>query len=143
VDGKPFLVLASELRTNTATSPQPIWPLILEAQTKGYVAAAMLEELTPSQRIRVGDYTLQCQRRSAGAPPEPQSPSPHGIYVTTGPEEFYTAGSGLIVTFEPHTPGAPIAGLGTVEEGCFVERRWVRGRSLAGEDTGQGKNVTL
>ena len=34
-------------------------------------------------------------------------------------------------------------GLGTVEEGNFVDGRWVPGRHLAGDDTGQGEFPTV
>ena len=53
------------------------------------------------------------------------------------------AGSGLTVTFSPDTPGPPLAGLATVEEGRFVDGQWVRGRTLAGDDTGQGNSISL
>jgi hypothetical protein len=33
--------------------------------------------------------------------------------------------------------------LGTVDEGAFVNGRWVPGRQLAGDDTGQGDYVGL
>jgi Domain of unknown function (DUF5597) len=41
----------------------------------------------------------------------------------------------VTVTFTPNTPGPPLAGLATVEEGVFVDGRWVPGRQLAGDDT--------
>ena len=127
-------------------------PMILENQTKSRVAGVLLEDLTPSQKIVLGGYTLNLQgaggrRPVAGAPPEPGAGAtaqrPHGIFIATGPDEFYMAGSGLSVTFTPNTPGPPIVGLGTVEEGRFVDGKWVRGRTLAGDDTGQGNNISL
>jgi hypothetical protein len=125
-------------------------PLILENQTRGRVAGVLLEELTPSQKLRVGDYTLNVAgngpRRSVpGAVSSDAStaPAPHGIFIATGPDEYYMAGSGLTVTFSPDTPGPPIAGLATVEEGRFVNGQWVRGRTLGGDDTGQGNSISL
>ncbi len=47
-------------------------------------------------------------------------------------------GNGARVTFSSNTPGTPLAGMGTVEEGTFVNGRWVPGRLLAGDDTEQG-----
>lgn len=113
-------------------------PLILENQTKNRVAGVLLEELTPAQKVRLGDYTLNISRRTASQPA-----TPHGIFIASGTDEFYMAGSGLTVTFSPETPGPPIVGLATVEEGRFVDGRWVRGRTLAGDDTGQGNNLSL
>jgi hypothetical protein len=126
-------------------------PLILENEPKGRVAGVMLEDLTPSQRIRLGDYTLNisgapARRFSPGepaAPDAPRSQTPHGIFVATGSDDFYMAGSGLSITFATHTPGPPVVGFATVEDGHFVDGRWVRGRTLAGDDTGQGNSLSL
>lgn len=127
-------------------------PLILANQAKGRVAGVLLEELTPAQKLRLGGYTLSVAG-SGGRPPvagaggaasaASSAPAPHGIFIAAGPDEFYMAGRGLTVTFSPDTPGPPIVGLATVEEGRFVEGRWVRGRTLAGDDTGQGNNISL
>jgi beta-galactosidase GanA len=126
-------------------------PLILENQPKGNVEGVLLEELTPSQRIRLGDYTLNVspggpRRIFPGEPASPEAPraqSPHGVFIASAPDEFYLAGSGLTVTFSANTPGPPIVGLATVEEGRFVDGRWMKGRTLAGDDTGQGNSVSL
>ena len=127
-------------------------PLILENQVKGRVAGVLLEDLTPSQKIRLGDYTLNISgnrpRRfgpdaATASPQSSTEPPPHGIFIATGPDEMYMAGTGLTVTFTPNTPGPPIVGLGTVEEGHFAGGRWVPGRALAGDDTGQGNNISL
>jgi hypothetical protein len=123
-------------------------PLITENQPKGRVAGVLLEALTPSQRLQLGGYTLNVagnggRRPAPGNLPAPTLPAPHGIFIAAGPDEFYMAGSGLTVTFVPDTPGPPIAGLATVEEGRFVDGRWTRGRTLAGDDTGQGNSISL
>jgi hypothetical protein len=126
-------------------------PLILEQQPKGHVAAVLLEELSAAQRVRLGDYTLNVQGDRATPPlfgprpatPPAAGPRPHGIFIATGPDEFYMAGLGLSVTFTPNVAGAGMAGLATVEDGRFIDGRWVRGRLLAGDDTGQGNNISL
>src|ERR1035441_8092377 len=126
-------------------------PLILENQPKGRVDGVLLEDLTPSQRVRLGGYTLNVsgggpRRIFPGEPVSPEAPrdqSPHGIFIATAPDEFYMAGSGLTITFSADTPGPPLVGLATVEEGRFVDGRWIRGRTLAGDDTAQGNSVSL
>jgi beta-galactosidase GanA len=131
-------------------------PLILEHQAKGTgMDAVLLEELTPSQRIRVGDYTLELtgttQARRATAPAPGQGgvitgdePSvPHGIFFAIGPNEYILAGRSLSIKFRPETPGPAIVGLGTVQEGRFVNGKWVFSRQLGGDDTGQGTSLTL
>src|SRR5581483_4490890 len=126
-------------------------PLILENQPKGRVAGVVLEDLTPSQKVRLGDYTLSVapggpRRIFPGEPVSadaPRSMAPHGIFVNTAPDEFYMAGSGITITIAPSTPGPPIAGLATVEEGRFVNGKWIVRRTLAGDDTGQGNSISL
>jgi hypothetical protein len=47
------------------------------------------------------------------------------------------------VSFTPNTPGPEHAGIGTVEEGTFVNGHWVANRQLAGDETGEGQNLSL
>ncbi len=120
---------------------QQLTPLITQHQTTGDVAGAVLESITPSQRIRMGDYELNIQPNRPAGPAAGSVPEPHGIFIRSSPNEFWIAGSNITITFKPVTPGDPIAGLATVEEGEFVDGKWVRGRILAGDDTGQGNSV--
>jgi len=53
------------------------------------------------------------------------------------------AGFGVSVSFSANTPGLPLVGLDTVEEGTFVDGRWVPGRRLAGDDTIEGDSLQL
>ncbi len=116
-------------------------PLISEHQGNGTMSAALLRWNDPPQKIQVGNYTLEVSflrpRVLPGTPePQPPFPSAAAIFIASGPDEFYAAGNGVNVTFSPNTPGPPLAGLATVEEGVFVNGRWVPGRRLAGDDTG-------
>jgi hypothetical protein len=67
------------------------------------------------------------------------------IFINAGPNEYYmSGGSGNIrVSFTANTPGPPIVGLGDVQEGKFVDGKWVVVRQLGGDDTGQGELLTL
>lgn len=126
-------------------------PLILENQPQGRVAGVLFEDLTLSQKVRLGDYTLNISGSGAlrpvpGTPVMSRTasgPPPHGIFIATRPDEFYMAGRGLSVTFSVNSPGPPLVGLATVEEGRFADGRWQGGRMLAGDDTGQGNNISL
>jgi hypothetical protein len=125
-------------------------PLILEHQGKGTLAAVLLKTNDPPQKVQLGDYTLQVTYwpirysmplQMPGEPP-PGTPLPGAaLFIATGPDEFFAAGCGVKVTFSPNTPGPPFAGLGTVEEGTFVNGRWVPDIRLAGDDTGQGADL--
>jgi hypothetical protein len=76
-----------------------------------------------------------------GEPPQATPLSAAAIFIQTGPDEYFAAGSGVKVTFSPNMPGPPFAGLGTVEAGTFVDGRWVPDIRLAGDDTGQGEDL--
>jgi beta-galactosidase GanA len=122
-------------------------PLILEHQGKGEMSAVLLRPNDPPQKIQVGNYTLEAgaaRRRGAPSAQAPQqAPSPVAMFIATGPDEYIAVGSGVTVTFSPNTPGPPLAGLATVEEGTFANGRWVPGRRLAGDDTEQGQYLDL
>jgi hypothetical protein len=123
-------------------------PVILAHQGKATISAVLLNQNNPSQKIQVGNYTLEAasvRPRAMPGAPAPQTPLPSAaaIFIAVGPDEYYVAGSGMTVAFSPNTPGPALAGLGTVEEGKFVNGRWVPGRQLAGDETGQGDYLSL
>ena len=67
------------------------------------------------------------------------------IFIAAGPNEFYMSGGNgnIRVAFTPNTPGPQTVGLGDVQEGKFVDGKWVVVRQLGGDDTGQGEILTL
>ena len=97
-------------------------PLILEHQGKGTMSAVLLDPNDPPQKVQVGNYTLEATYLSplGPTPPTPDMPTSAAIFIATGPDEYFVAGSGVSVLFSPNTLGPPRAGLGTVEEGTFV-----------------------
>jgi len=123
-------------------------PLIVEHQGDGTMSAVIVSSDAPPQKVPVGNYTLTVAFRKPPrilGSPEQQGPFPNSaaIFIATGPDEYYAAGNGVSVTFTPNTPGPPLAGLATVEEGVFMNGRWVAGRKLSGDDDGQGENLVL
>jgi hypothetical protein len=125
-------------------------PLISEHQGNGTMTAVMLGPQDPPEKIQLGNYTLEVTfwpirytmpLLMPGEPPPGAPPLAAAMFIATGPDEYFAAGSGVKVTFSPNTPGPPLAGLGTVEEGTFVNGRWVPGMRLAGDDTGQGADL--
>jgi hypothetical protein len=65
------------------------------------------------------------------------------VLISTGPDEYYIIGNNFSITFSANGPGPEQVGLGTVEEGNFVDGKWVAGRRLAGDDTQQGEFPTI
>jgi len=124
-------------------------PLILQHQGNGTMSAVLMAPDDPPQKIKVGNYILEATfmkpRTAPLTQPTPIPPNTFGsaIFIATGPDEYYVAGSGIILTFSPATPGPPVAGLVTVEEGSFVNGRWVPGRLEAGDSTDEGQSIRI
>jgi len=123
-------------------------PLIVQHQGNGTMSAVLLEPKDPPQKIQLGNYTLEVAfLRPLGARPGAAPPAPPtlagAIFIATGPDEYIAAGFGVSIAFSPNTPGPPLVGMETVEEGTFVNGRWVPGRRLAGDDTIEGDCLEL
>lgn len=76
------------------------------------------------------------------APPRPTAPR-GALVVMLAPDEFLIAGTGVVVTFTPNGPGDPIAGILSADEGHYEDGRWVQGRRMNGDQTHQGRHVSL
>jgi hypothetical protein len=116
-------------------------PLILQHQGRGVMAGAVLDKAHPTKKIALGGYTLELDiaRYWAYRPPE----FPTVIAVAVGTDEFVVAGSGVTVSFTPNTPGPPRASFARVDEGQFVDGRWIPRRRLNGDEIDNGQHLRL
>ena len=121
-----------------------IAPQILEHQAKGTIAAIVVDNANPEDKVKLGNYTLNVslpgRRRppAANAPAGPPAPTVvgYGLFMATGPDEYLMAGNNLMVTFTPATPGPSIAGLAMQEAGRFdTNGNWVATHFLGGDDS--------
>jgi hypothetical protein len=135
-------------------------PLILECQGKGKMAGVVAVADEPPQKIPLGNYVLTVSYARSRRDPIPASgapavtapaPAPNrladragALFIAVGPDEYIAASSGPVnVRFSPNTPGAPITGIDSIEEGTFVDGRWVPGRRLNGDESDSDKSVRL
>jgi len=137
-------------------------PLIVENQGKGKMAGAVAIADEPPQKIPLGNYVLTVSYARSGrdpmpapkgAPGAPAAPPPAPtrladragvIFIAVGPDEYVAASSGPVnIRFSPNTPGPPNAGIDSIEEGKFVDGRWVPGRRLNGDESDSDKSVRL
>ena len=119
---------------------EQLMPVIAEHQgKKGETAGVLLGESGQSETARLGDYTLTVivnpnkTRPNGTTPPPPGAPLGGALFVLTAPDELYVINSNeyeMSVTFTPNTPGPSQVGVGIVEDGSFVDGRWVAGRHL-------------
>jgi beta-galactosidase GanA len=119
---------------------EQLMPVIVEHQgKKGETTGVLLGESGQTDKARLGDYTLTAVINPNKTRPRGTTPAPLGVplagalFVLTAPDELYVINSNeyeVAVTFTPNTPGPPNVGVGIVEEGSFVDGKWVAGRRL-------------
>ena len=83
------------------------------------------------------EYTWAYAQRVEG-----ETPRVGGMIIMVAPDEFYIAGSGIIITFEPKDSSYK-AGIGTMDEGKFVDGKWEPGRRMNGDQSHQGRHMHL
>jgi hypothetical protein len=106
-------------------------PEILEAQAKGAIKAVSLDAQHPAETVKLGNYTFAFSMGRM-RPGTPAPASSYAIVISTGPDDYTILGSGLQATF--NGPGPSPAAIGKLEEGAYVNGRWVPGRRLNGDD---------
>jgi len=116
-------------------------PLILERQGLGKVTAALLDKETPKAKVRLGDYTIEARFREGRGPGGPDAVT--GLFIQVGPDDYVIVGRSMGVYFEPATDPAQSVGLAVVEEGQYVDGRWVPGRRLNGDETPEWKALSF
>jgi hypothetical protein len=114
-------------------------PLILERQGLGKVTAVLVDQETPRSKARLGDYTIEARyalrSQDPNAPVAPPVDRVAGLFIQLGPDDFAIVGRSISVYFETATDPTQSVGLATVEEGQYVDGRWVPGRRLNGDET--------
>ena len=118
-------------------------PLIGKHQGLNSMGAVLLTKDNPSENIEFGDYIFHTDLRFDPFNLNSRSADlGAAIFIMTAPDEFYIGGTGMSITLSQKNPEFK-TGLATVEEGTFTEGKWIPGRRLAGDDTGQGRNLRL
>jgi hypothetical protein len=75
----------------------------------------------------------------AQPPAAPQSLFPGAIVIAVGPDEFVLVGAGLSVKFTAATPGPSNVVLASFDESIYVDGRWLPGRRLNGDESGNNR----
>jgi hypothetical protein len=111
-------------------------PLIMEHQRNGTIKSVIIEPNWGPQKVQLGNWNFdfsmvrgsRVQSNSRG----------FAILIQAGPDEFWVAGANLDILTSSTDETTPLASLASVQEGRFVNSKWVIGRHLAGDDTGMG-----
>lgn len=109
-------------------------PLILEHQASGRITGASLGRDKTQEQLRLGDYLINVSVRRNRLNPSQAAPLGYGLFIQTGPDEYFVAGNDIQVTFTPAGDEQAIAGLARVEAGTFKDGKWTPSRILSGDD---------
>ena len=110
-------------------------PMLLEHQSAGDLHGFVLDRSHPSADFTVAGYTVHVTLDEIFGN---HAQSGFGLLMPTGPDEFLGAGKGFRVTFTPRSSSGHV-GIAAVDEGAFVEGKWMPGRRLNGDENDQGK----
>lgn len=122
-------------------------PLISSNQGKGKIEGVLLDKTNVETIVRMGKYEFTFKHEftlgwSPGASAA-EWPMAGAMLIQTGDDEFYLAGTGVVVTFKPVSDPALNIGILKVDEGAFEQKQWKVLRHLNGDQTHQGRHVRI
>ena len=119
--------------SKTYSTLRQLTPLILEHQVTGTIGAASLTKANATRDLKLGNYDIRIvlRQNSWGVTEAPERG--YGLIISLGPDEYLAAGNDIDITFKPSGTDS-IAGLLSVEEGSFVDTKWVPGRRMNGDE---------
>lgn len=123
-------------------------PIITANQGQGKIEGVLLDKQNQESVFQMGNYEFKV-RHSYTLGYENNSKNETwnmagAIFVQTGDDEFYIAGSGVVITFRNLSNLALNVGILKVDEGRFENgREWKIIRHLNGDQTHQGRHVRI
>jgi beta-galactosidase GanA len=120
--------------------------LITKYQPANAVKGFLIEKDSVLKNIPIGDYLMTVNHEykmgwSAGAKNDIW-PLAGGLIISVAPDEFYVAGTGIVITFAPIVNNKK-AGFISVDEGIFENEKWIPGRRMNGDQDHQGRHVRI
>jgi len=112
--------------------------VILANQGTGKMTAVLLEGEDSAERVHLGGYEIEVRYATLPFWRPEKTPPPMNVaalLIATGPDEFLIAGRNVHITFSLPADQPELVGLGTVDEGAYVDGKWIPGRRLNGDET--------
>lgn len=122
-------------------------PIITSNQGKGKMEGVLIDKKGQDTIIQMGNFKFTFRHEytlgwSPGAK-EDDWPLASAIIIQTAEEEFYIAGTGIVVTFKPLNNDSLNVGILKVDEGSFENNKWIVLRHLNGDQTHQGRHLHI
>jgi len=121
--------------------------IISTNQGQGKIEGVLLDKKHQDTIINLGNYEFTFRHEytlgwSAGAKDD-KWPIASAIIIQTSENEYYLAGTGIVITFKPLNNNSLIAGILKAEEGWFEDNNWKVMRHLNGDQTHQGRHLRI
>ncbi len=122
-------------------------PMITTHQGQGKIRGVLLSKNEAETIVRMGKYELTCKHDytlswTPGARTE-SWPLGSAMIIQKGEDEFFVAGTGVVITFKHRDNKDLNVGLLKVDEGSFENNAWKVRRHLNGDQTHQGRHVNI
>lgn len=154
-EGLGFSPFSIESRDNPEEEPlgkmykliDELSPLFTSHQGQDKIRGVLLSKALPETIVRLGKYELTVKHDytlswTPGARTE-NWPSSAAIIIQTGEDELYVAGTGVVITFKHQHNKQLNVGLLKVDEGRLENGKWTVVRHLNGDQTHQGRHVSI
>lgn len=122
-------------------------PMIARHQGKGRINGVLVDKENPETKIVFDKYEFTVKHsHMLGWEQESRDENwiPGGaVIIKTGDNEFFVAGSGIVITFMKTDEPEKRVGILKTDEGKFVKNNWKVLRHLNGDQTHQGRHIRL
>ena len=120
--------------------------LITKHQPPGNVKGFLIEKDSVQKDVPLGDYLITVHHEykmgwSTGSK-ENTWPLAGALIISVAPDEFFVAGTGIVMTFASKSQGKR-AGFISIDEGRFENETWIPGRRMNGDQDHQGRHVRI
>ena len=120
--------------------------LITKQQPSGNVKGFLIEKDFIQKDVPLGDYliTVHHEYKMGWSPGSKEDiwPLAGALIISVAPNEFFVAGTGIIMTFTSKSQGKR-AGFISIDEGRFDNEKWIPGRRMNGDQDHQGRHVRI
>jgi hypothetical protein len=122
-------------------------PIIATNHGQHKIEGLLFDKETPENVFRLGDYELTAKHSNTlGYEPDSKNDiweTTGAIIIQTDDNEFYLAGSGVVITFKNLKNPDLNVGILKAEEGRFENNLWKVIRHLNGDQTHQGRHIRI
>jgi beta-galactosidase GanA len=122
-------------------------PVITAHQGQGKIDAVLIDKNNQQTVLTMGDYEFTVKHSHTlgweASAKDDVWKTAAAIIVQTAENEFYIAGTGVVITFKNLTNPELNVGILKVDEGRFDDEKWTVVRHLNGDQTHQGRHVRI